>query len=294
MDIDELRSRVTAELPRIRQDLEDLVRIESVSADPARAARGAAQRRGGRRRCSAAEGFEDTRIVSARDDGGAPAVLARKPAPDGQADGAPLRPPRRAARERPRRVGLPAVRADRARRPPLRPRRGRRQGRHRRAPRRRSVRSATTSAWASRCSSRARRRSGPTPCPTCSSEHRDYLARRRDRDRRQRQLGHRRPRPDHQPARAGAGRRRGAHADPRRALRHVGRAGARRADDADPADRHAARRRGQRRGRRPALRTGGRRRLPRGTTPRRVRHRRRAWSSSAPARRSSGCGPSRR
>ena len=37
MDITELRSRVTAELPRIRQDLEDLVRIESVSADPARA-----------------------------------------------------------------------------------------------------------------------------------------------------------------------------------------------------------------------------------------------------------------
>ena len=27
MDITELRSRVTAELPRIRQDLEDLVRI---------------------------------------------------------------------------------------------------------------------------------------------------------------------------------------------------------------------------------------------------------------------------
>ncbi len=38
MDIDELRTRVTAELPRIRQDLEALVRIESVSADPARAA----------------------------------------------------------------------------------------------------------------------------------------------------------------------------------------------------------------------------------------------------------------
>ena len=38
MDTTELRSRVTAELPRIRQDLKDLVRIESVSADPARAA----------------------------------------------------------------------------------------------------------------------------------------------------------------------------------------------------------------------------------------------------------------
>src|SRR4051794_5745449 len=83
MDIDELRARVTAELPRIRQDLEDLVRIESVSADPARASEV-------QRSAEAvaalfeAEAFEDVRIVSARDDGGAPAVIARKPAPDGR------------------------------------------------------------------------------------------------------------------------------------------------------------------------------------------------------------------
>ena len=80
MDIDELRSRVSAELPRIRQDLEDLVRIESVSADPARfdevrqSAEAVAE-------LFRAEGFEDTRIVSACDDGRAPAVIARKPAP---------------------------------------------------------------------------------------------------------------------------------------------------------------------------------------------------------------------
>src|SRR6476660_8194345 len=83
MDIDELRSRVTAELPRIRQDLEDLVRIESVSADPERAAEV--------QRCAEAvaelfraEHFEDVQGVSTRDDGGAPAVIARKPAPDGK------------------------------------------------------------------------------------------------------------------------------------------------------------------------------------------------------------------
>ncbi|ROR92630.1 dipeptidase [Nocardioides aurantiacus] len=83
MDIEELRSRVQAELPRLRSDLEDLVRIESVSADPARAAEVqrsaeavAALFRG--------EGFEDTAIVSAREDGGAPAVIARKPAPEGR------------------------------------------------------------------------------------------------------------------------------------------------------------------------------------------------------------------
>ncbi len=83
MDIDELRTRLSAELPRLRQDLEDLVRIESVSADPARAAEV-------QRSAEAvaalfrAEDFEDVMIVSAREDGRAPAVLARKPAPDGR------------------------------------------------------------------------------------------------------------------------------------------------------------------------------------------------------------------
>jgi acetylornithine deacetylase/succinyl-diaminopimelate desuccinylase-like protein len=83
MDIDELRARVTAELPRIRQDLEDLVRIESVSADPARAAE--VQRSAEAvAALFTAEGFQDVQIVSARDDGGAPAVIARKPAPEGK------------------------------------------------------------------------------------------------------------------------------------------------------------------------------------------------------------------
>ena len=83
MDIDELRTRLSAELPRLREDLEDLVRIESVSADPARAAEV-------QRSAEAvaalfrAEDFEDVMIVSAREDGRAPAVLARKPAPDGR------------------------------------------------------------------------------------------------------------------------------------------------------------------------------------------------------------------
>ncbi len=83
MDIAELRSRVTAEMPRIRQDLEDLVRIESVSADPARATE--VQRSADAvAELFRADGFEDVEVVSAREDGGAPAVLARKPAPDGR------------------------------------------------------------------------------------------------------------------------------------------------------------------------------------------------------------------
>ncbi len=76
---DDLRTKLRAVLPGIRHDLEDLVRIESVSADPARA---------GEVRRSAeavaelfsAEGF-DTTITSA--DGGAPAVIAHKAGPPG-------------------------------------------------------------------------------------------------------------------------------------------------------------------------------------------------------------------
>ncbi len=135
MDIAELRSRVTAEMPRIRQDLEDLVRIESVSADPARATE--VQRSADAvAALFRADGFEDTKVVSAREDGGAPAVLARKPAPDGRPtvllyahhdvqpendhaewDSPPFEPTERDGRL-------------------YRPRRGRRQGRHRRPPRR--------------------------------------------------------------------------------------------------------------------------------------------------------------
>src|SRR6476659_1209721 len=75
---DDLRARVAAVLPGVRRDLEALVRIESVSADPERA---------GEVRRSAeavaalleAEGCT-TRITTA--DGGGPAVIAHKKGPD--------------------------------------------------------------------------------------------------------------------------------------------------------------------------------------------------------------------
>lgn len=79
MDLDQLRARVQAVLPGVRQNLEDLVRIESVSADPARA--GEVQRSAEAvAALFTAEGFE-TRITSA--DGGAPAVIASRPGPAG-------------------------------------------------------------------------------------------------------------------------------------------------------------------------------------------------------------------
>ncbi|MGA8846414.1 MAG: dipeptidase [Nocardioides sp.] len=77
---DDIRTAVTRLLPGIRQDLEDLVRIESVSADPARFSEV-------QRSAEAvatlfrAEGFASVDIVSA--DGGAPAVIAHKPGPQG-------------------------------------------------------------------------------------------------------------------------------------------------------------------------------------------------------------------
>src|SRR5215203_4235378 len=76
---DDLRARVAEVLPGVRRDLEDLVRIESVSADPERASEV-------RRSAEAvhtllqAEGCT-ARITSV--DGGAPAVIAHKRGPDG-------------------------------------------------------------------------------------------------------------------------------------------------------------------------------------------------------------------
>jgi acetylornithine deacetylase/succinyl-diaminopimelate desuccinylase-like protein len=75
---DELRERVQAVLPGVRRDLEDLVRIESVSADPARAGE---VRRSAEAvaRLLEAEGCT-ARIVSA---GGGPAVIGHKKGRDG-------------------------------------------------------------------------------------------------------------------------------------------------------------------------------------------------------------------
>ncbi|MFC6286441.1 dipeptidase [Nocardioides sp. GCM10027113] len=76
----EIRAKVESVLPGIRKDLEDLVRIESVSADPARA--GEVQRSAEAvAELFRAERFDTVDIVSA--DGGAPAVIAHKRGPEG-------------------------------------------------------------------------------------------------------------------------------------------------------------------------------------------------------------------
>ena len=77
---DQIRSAVRDVLPSVRADLEALVRIPSVSADPARAEE---VRRSAdvTAELFRAEGFDDVRILTA--EGGAPAVVARRPAPAG-------------------------------------------------------------------------------------------------------------------------------------------------------------------------------------------------------------------
>src|SRR3954454_5251168 len=77
---DAIRAAVRDVMPSVRADLEALVRIPSVSADPARAddVRRSAQATVDLFR---AEGFDDVQILHA--DGGAPAVVARRPAPAG-------------------------------------------------------------------------------------------------------------------------------------------------------------------------------------------------------------------
>jgi acetylornithine deacetylase/succinyl-diaminopimelate desuccinylase-like protein len=75
----DLVERVREVLPSVRRDLEDLVRIESVWADPTR--RPEVQRSAEAVATLLSDaGFDDVQIVS---EGGAPAVIARQPAPPG-------------------------------------------------------------------------------------------------------------------------------------------------------------------------------------------------------------------
>lgn len=79
---EQLRATVRELMPALRQDLEDLVRIESVSADPARA--GEVQRSAEAvAALFRAESFDEVDIVTAGGAGVAPAVIARKAGPEG-------------------------------------------------------------------------------------------------------------------------------------------------------------------------------------------------------------------
>ena len=77
--MDDLVDRVRDVLPSVQRDLEHLVRIESVSADPGRRSEVQRSAQATATLLSTA-GFDDVRIVA---EGGAPAVIARHPAPPG-------------------------------------------------------------------------------------------------------------------------------------------------------------------------------------------------------------------
>ena len=165
---DTVRAKVRELMPALRTDLENLVRIQSVSADPARtgevwrSADAVAD-------LFRAEGLQDVDIVSAN--GGGPAVLGTKPGPEGAPvvllyahhdvqpendhadwDSPPFEPTERRLRA--------ATGSTAGARPTTRPASPRTWAR--------SASGATTSRSRSRSSSRARRRSAPTPSRRCS------------------------------------------------------------------------------------------------------------------------------
>ncbi len=123
--------------------------------------------------------------------------------------------------------------------------------------------------------------------------HQGQAGRRRDRDRRLGQLDTRDSGADGVAARAGRLRGGGRHARPRTALRSVGRGGARRAERAGAPAGQPARRRRQRRGGRTARGQRRRRRPRTGVGARRVRPARRCPRNRFRHSGCSGCGPNR-
>ena len=215
---DQLRDAVASVLPTVRADLESLVRIPSVSADPSARPHLQASAEHVARQLAEA-GLTDVSIESA--DGGLPAVIGYRAG----APGAPtvllyahhdVQPVGDA-----RRVGQRAVRARRTRRPALRSRRSRRQGRDRGALRR-GARDEPRS-----IDRRPGRRGGGdrfTDTAHPAGRAPGPAGRRRARARRLHELAGRRTRPDHVAARWRQRRRGGAHPAARAAQRGVRRA----------------------------------------------------------------------
>ena len=285
MTSDELRDRVAAILPSVRQDLEDLIRIPSVSADPARfdeVRRSAAATAA----LFAAEGFDVQEVTAP---GGLPSVIARKPAPSGAPtvllyahhdvqptgeradwDSEPFEPTERDGRLFARgaaddKAGIAAHLA--------------------------AIRALGDDLAVGRDGVRGGRGGDRFADPDGTARRaQGAAAQRRDRDRRLGQLGHRHSGVDDVAAWAGRLRRGAQDSRPRGAFGDVGRARPRRAHGDVPAAGHLARRGGQRGRRGSGVRQGSRPRLPARPGRGRVRPTARGSSSSAMAASSTGSG----
>ena len=208
-------------------------------AVPARGVR-QGRRLGGR--AFAAEGLQDVRPSLTPD--GSHCVHGHVPGARGRADRAPLLPLRRAAAARRGRVGRPGVRADRARRPLVRPRQRRLQGQHRHAPHRaaRAARGPRRLPVRDQADLRGLRGAGDRRARGVRSRERRAAAGGHDPGRGHRQLRGRRPHAHHHAARDDEHRRQARGARQPDALRHVRRPGAGSRGRAHPAARLAARR----------------------------------------------------
>ena len=148
-----LRSAIAELMPQARRDLAELVSFRSV-ADPKQYPPQECERASGW--VVDAFGADDVGLrdvtASPTPDGSA-AVHGHAAGPGGHADRAPLLPLRRAAAAGRGRVDLSGLGADRARRPLVRPRRGRLQGQHRHAPHRAARAAAATASCRARSSS---------------------------------------------------------------------------------------------------------------------------------------------
>ena len=291
MTLAEMKDVTRALMPRLRAELEALVRLPSIAFPGFPEEPVMADRRGGR---AAPSRRRPAGRAPAGRAGRAPGGVRAAAGAAGRAHRPAVRALRRAAGGRRVAVDESTLRAHRARRSPVRPRRRRRQERHPRA-RRRALALGADCPVGVKVLVEGSEESGGGGIEEFVHENAELLAADAIVIKRRRQLRPRCADADYIPARHGGLRRRGRDVGGRRAQRHVRRPGARRARRAHAHDRDAARRRGQRRRRGTCDDGVSRRRgLPRGRLPRRRAASCPASTSSATGASPSGCTPGRR